>query len=74
MAKKIDEAASEVVEIKPEKVKKAPTYPANEIIAAYEAFDAPEFLVKTAIRLSGKEQFTEAEAAKIIKDFMNKEV
>ena len=57
----------------PEKPK-AVKYPKSEIVSAYKSFNAPRFLVETALNLSGKDSFTEEEAARIIKTFMNKEV
>lgn len=62
--------ATENVQEKQKPVK----YPKSEIISAYKAFNAPRFLVETALNLSGKDYFTEEEAARIIKTFMNKEV
>lgn len=70
--KKSEEVTSSQVKAPEKSV--AVKYPAREIISAYKAFNAPKFLVETAINMSGKDFLTEEEAAKIIKNFMNKEV
>lgn len=70
--KKSEEVTSSQVKATEKSV--AVKYPASEIISAYKAFNAPKFLVATAINMSGKDFLTEEEAAKIIKNFMNKEV
>lgn len=49
-------------------------YTIKELIAAHKAFDAPKEIVAVALKLSGKEAATEAEAKKIIEEFKNQEV
>ena len=50
------------------------TYTIKELIAAHKAFNAPQEIVAVALKLSGKETATEAEAKKIIEEFKNQEV
>lgn len=50
------------------------TYTARELAAAHKVFDTSYALVKTALKIAGKERATIAEAKDIIEKFKNKEV
>lgn len=49
-------------------------YTIDEIAAVSSMFEATPDVVKTALKLDGKEQYTTNDAKKIIKEFKNKEV
>lgn len=55
---------------------KAPAsqYSVADFVANATKFGADKIIVKTALELAGKTEYTEAEARKVINEFKNKEV
>ena len=49
-------------------------YSVADFVATAEKFKADKIIVKTALELAGKTEYTETEAIKVINDFKNKEV
>ena len=68
--------ASEKVDTKADQTVKVPesTYPISEFVENAEKFDTDKIVVKTALDLAKKTEYTLDEAKKIIEEFKNKEV